>query len=56
MCAALAIAASAFFLGQPDCFPESVRGTWVVFTPPLAALGLMVFWLLRVWFTKAFKT
>ncbi len=56
MCAALAIAASAFFLGQPDYFPESVRGTWVVFTPPLAALGLMVFWLLRVWFTKTFKT
>lgn len=56
MCAALAIAAAAFFLGQPDYFPPSVRGTLVVFVPPLAALGLMVFWLLRVWFTKAFKS
>jgi uncharacterized membrane protein len=55
MCMALAIAAAAFFLGQPDYFPESLRGTLVLALPPLAALALMMFWFVRVWIGGRFK-
>jgi amino acid transporter len=54
MCAALAIAAFSFFLGQQDEFPVAWRGLAIWFVPPFAVLGAMVFWLLRVRFTAAF--
>lgn len=54
MCAALAIAAFSFFLGQQDEFPAALRGLPIWFAPPLAVLGAMVFWLVRVRFTAAF--
>ena len=54
MCAALAIAAFSFFLGQQDEFPAAWRGLAIWFVPPLAVLAAMVFWLIRVRFTAAF--
>lgn len=52
MCYALAIAAGSLFLGQPQVFPEQVRGTGLLFIPVVAVLGLMVFWMIRVRFAK----
>lgn len=54
MCAALAIAAFSFFLGQQDEFPAAWRGLAIWFVPPFAVLAAMVFWLVRVRFTAAF--
>lgn len=54
MCAALAIAALSFFLGQQDEFPAAWRGLFVWYLPPLATLAAMVFWLVRVRFAAAF--
>ena len=54
MCAALAIAAFSFFLGQQDEFPAAWRGLPIWFAPPLSVLAAMVFWLIRVRFTSAF--
>jgi uncharacterized membrane protein len=54
MCAALAIAAFSFFLGQQDEFPAAWRGLAIWFVPPLAVLAAMAFWLVRVRFTAAF--
>lgn len=54
MCAALAIAAFSFFLGQQDEFPAAWRGAAIWFVPPLAVLAAMAFWLVRVRFTAAF--
>ncbi|HEX6376683.1 MAG TPA: hypothetical protein VFZ91_13305 [Allosphingosinicella sp.] len=54
MCAALAIAAFSFFLGQQDEFPAAWRGLAIWFVPPFAVLAAMVFWLLRVRFSAAF--
>lgn len=54
MCAALAIAAFSFFLGQQDEFPAAWRGLPIWFVPPLAVLAAMVFWIVRVRFTAAF--
>jgi hypothetical protein len=55
MCVALFIAASSFFLGQPKVFPASVRGSFLLFVPEIAVLGLLIFWLIRVRFTNGFK-
>jgi hypothetical protein len=55
MCFALLIAAASFFLGQQKVFPASWRGAKVWFVPAFLPLLLMIFWLLRVWFTKAYK-
>jgi hypothetical protein len=48
MCVALFIAAGSLFLGQPNVFPASLRGSPILFLPELAVLGLLVFWLVRV--------
>ena len=53
MCAALFIAAASFFLGQQDEFPQALKGLPIWFVPPFATLILMVFWLFRVRFAKA---
>jgi hypothetical protein len=55
MCLALAIAAAAFFLGQPEYFPESLQGSLWLAIPPLAALGAMLVWFVRVWLSRDFK-
>ena len=54
MCAALAIAAFSFFLGQQDEFPAAWRGLAIWFVPPLGVLAAMIFWLFRVRFSAAF--
>lgn len=54
MCAALAIAAFSFFLGQQDEFPAAWRGLPIWFVPPFAVLAAMVVGLVRVRFTAAF--
>jgi len=53
MCAALFIASGSFFLGQQDEFPSAVQGSPVLLALALAPLALMVFWLIRVRFSKA---
>ena len=55
MCTALWIAAGSLFLGQSQLFPAPVRQSFVLFVPELLILALLIFWLLRVGFTKAFK-
>ena len=48
MCFALYIAASSFFLGQADEFPEALRIPVLLALPVLAVLVTMVYWLWRV--------
>jgi hypothetical protein len=48
----LFIAAGSFFLGQPKFLPPEVRGTFLQFALPLAALGLLLFWLVKVRWPK----
>ena len=55
MCTALFIAAGSLFLGQPQVFPEFVRGSPILFAPVLAPLALMIFWLTRVRLTNWFR-
>jgi uncharacterized membrane protein len=55
MCLGLFIAAGSFFLGQQKVFPASLRGSKVWFAPAFLPLLLMIFWLLRVWFTNEYK-
>jgi uncharacterized membrane protein len=53
LCAALFIAAGAFFFGQQRVMPEFMQGSPLLSIPPFATLGLMVFWLVRIRFSKA---
>jgi uncharacterized membrane protein len=55
MCLGLFIASGSFFLGQQKVFPASWRGATVWFVPAFLPLLLMIFWLLRVWFTNKYK-
>jgi uncharacterized membrane protein len=55
MCFALFFAASNFFIGQQKVMPEFIRGSRILYLPEIAVLGLMIFWLLRVLFTNAYK-
>lgn len=55
MCFALWIAASSFFIGQPQVFPEWLHRTGLLFVPSLLIIVLMFFWLIRVLFTNAYK-
>lgn len=55
MCFGLFIATGSFFLGQQQVFPAFLRGS--VFLTVLAVLPfpLMIYWLFRVRFRKAYK-
>lgn len=55
MCFGLFIATGSFFLGQQQVFPAFLRRTNVLTIPAILPLVLMVFWLLRVRFTKLDK-
>lgn len=48
MCVALLIAASSFFLGQPQVFPQVLRRPLLLVLPELLIVGLLLFWLVRV--------
>ena len=54
MCAALLIAAFSFFLGQQKVMPASIQGSPFLFAPPLAVLAAMIFWIVRVRFSRRF--
>ncbi len=56
MCFALLIAVMSLFMGQPQLFPEAVRNSGVLALPGLLLIVLMIFWLIRVLFGKAFRT
>lgn len=56
MCFALFIASGSLFAGQPQVFPESLRGSALLNAPVLAPLVLLIFWLLVVRLTKRFKS
>lgn len=53
MCLALFIAALSFFVGQQRVMPQFVQGSPLLPIPPLAVLVIMVFWLLKLRFSKA---
>lgn len=55
MCAALSFAAGNFFLGQQEVFPAFLQGSPLLLVPVLAPLALLIFWLVRVLFTKAWR-
>ena len=55
MCLALFFATGSFFLGQQKVFPVSWRGAKIWFVPPLLTLVLLVYWLIRVLYTKEYK-
>ena len=55
MCFGLFIATGSFFIGQPQVFPAFIRKTNLLFVAGILPLILMIFWLLRVRFTKAYN-
>lgn len=55
MCTALFIASGSFFLGQMDEIPQALRGPHL-FVLALAPLAALLFWMIRVRFTRAFKS
>lgn len=55
MCFAMYIATSAFFLGQAKLLPEPWRNMMVLSIPVIVVFGAMVFWLLRVLFSKRYR-
>lgn len=52
MCYAMFVAAASLFLGQMQVFPDFIRETGILFVLPLVPLVLMIFWVIRVRFTK----
>jgi hypothetical protein len=55
MCFGWFIATGSFFLGQQQVFPAALRKTNLLIVPAILPLILLVFWLIRVRFAKAFK-
>jgi hypothetical protein len=55
MCFALFIAAASIFLARQQIFPALMRKTGVLLLLSFLPLLLMIFWLLRVRFTNAFR-
>ena len=48
MCFAMFVASASFFLGQPQVFPEAIRGGPLLAVPVLVVVALLFFWLFRV--------
>lgn len=55
MCFGWFIATGSFFLGQQQVFPAWLRGSPLLLVPALLPLVLLVFWMIRVRFTGAYK-
>jgi hypothetical protein len=55
MCFALFIAAASIFLARQQIFPAFMRQTGALFFLSFLPLILMIFWMVRVRFTNAFK-
>jgi hypothetical protein len=49
------VASSSLFLARPHLFPVLLRKTGVLFILGVLPLALMIFWLIRVAFSKAYK-
>jgi len=56
MCFGWFIATGSFFLGQPQVFPAALRKTGLLIVPAVLPLVLLVFWLVRVRFTTAYRS
>ena len=54
-CLALLIAAMSFFLGQQRRFPEAIRNSQLPNMPIILIAVVMLFWLVRVRFTNAYR-
>jgi uncharacterized membrane protein len=52
---ALLIAALSFFLGKQQHFPEAIRHSPLLNAPTILIFVVMIFWLFRVLFTRAYK-
>jgi hypothetical protein len=52
---AFLIAALSFFLGQQKVMPASWRGSKWLFVPPLLVLVMLIYWVVRVMFTKKYR-
>lgn len=55
MCVAFLIAALSFFLGKQQHFPAAIRGSQILNLPMLMILIVMIYWLIRVRVTAAYK-
>jgi hypothetical protein len=55
MCYGLFIASGSFFLGQQQVFPAFLRGSIFLTVLALLPFPLMIYWLLRVRFSKAYR-
>ena len=55
MCFGWFIATGSFFLGQQQVFPAVLRKTNLLIVPAILPLLLLVFWLVRVRFTNAYR-
>lgn len=55
MCAALFVASGSFFLGQMDEIPQALHGPHL-FVLAFAPLAALLFWMIRVHFTRVFKS
>ena len=53
MCAAFFIATGSFFIGQQDVMPVAVRGSPFLFVLGFAPFAVMLYWLVKLRFTKA---
>jgi hypothetical protein len=56
MCFGLFIAAGSFFLGQQQVFPAFLRGSILLTVLALLPFPVMLYWLLRVRFSRAYGT
>jgi hypothetical protein len=55
MCAAWFIATTSLFVGQPQLFSYAVRRSGVLIVPSVVIVALLLFWLARVLFTRAYR-
>lgn len=55
MCFGWFIATGSFFLGQQQVFPAAIRKTNLLIVPAVLPLILLVFWMVRVRFTNAYR-
>ena len=55
MCFGLFIATGSFFLGQQQVFPAVLRGSILLIILAVLPLMVLIFWLIRVRFTDAYK-
>jgi hypothetical protein len=55
MCFGLFIATGSFFLGQQQVFPVFLRNSIALLIPAILPLVLLIFWFVRVRFTKAYR-